>query len=284
MKIRFRPAPVVLALVVLIGLSLSGCASGARAGDAERLSFATPTAGSLPGGVIPAQPYAAPGAEQPTLPPLPTLVPTISLPTLAPLSSAEPALPMPTLAPPDTAAPEPTSANTLDAACLTGMWQVTDLQQAMAGSLAASGSTLLLERVDGRAVYVFGADGGMSLTYEQLTAALSGTVENRPVNVLQSLNGAATARYTVDPAAGVIEMSAFGGDGIRSSLSINGQTLAEGSLPVWLAFTRGQAQPGAEPTVVQSSRAAAACQGNTLILQALEPVPGPPLRLERVTE
>jgi hypothetical protein len=193
---------------------------------------------------------------------------------------------LPTLAPTIrlvTAAPARTLAQALDPACLVGTWQVSDLPRTIAESMAGTGEHLALETVEGHALVTFDAQGGMRLQYQDLTAVFTGTVNGRQVRVAQTLNGSGTARYQADPAAGQVLLSDFGGDGIRSALAINGQVLAEGNLPVWQAFAGGLDSDTADAgQPVSASRAAAACAGDALVLQMLEPSAGAALQLVRI--
>lgn len=160
-----------------------------------------------------------------------------------------------------------------------GVWQAADLSQALESSLARVGSGLALQQVEGQALYEFTEGGGMKLTFQHLVATLAGQVDGREMTATQTLDGAGSARYTVDEASRQVQLSDFGGAGIRFALDINGQRLAEGSLPVWSMFATGQ--PVAE-NQVQSSRWSADCGGDTLELRAIDPVAGPEVQLRRV--
>lgn len=211
---------------------------------------------------------------------LPTLVPTISLPTAtftaAPPASAAAGARSNT---PADGLQEPPQPAPLDAACLLGTWEVADLDQMMRSTLAQSGASLVLERVEGRVLYEFSADGGMVIRYDGLAAALSGQIEGQAVRVETRLDGSGTARYTLDPAAGELRLRDFGGEGIQSKLTVNDQVLAEASIPVWLALA-GQSGE-ASPQAFSETRAAAACSSDGMVIQTLEPVRGPALRLNR---
>lgn len=180
--------------------------------------------------------------------------------------------------------PTLTARPAVDAACLEGAWQVVDLSRAMADSYAQSESTLLLQQVEGAANYEFSADGLMKITYAQLAATFSGTLDERPVSVRQSIDGSATAKYQIDPVETQLILSDFGDSGILFSLAINQQVLVEGDLPIWQAFTSAisTGESGQPALVVQSARVSVNCQGDSLNIQAVDPVPGPQIELRRM--
>lgn len=172
----------------------------------------------------------------------------------------------------------------VDAACLVGNWEVVDLPQAMADSYAQSGSSLQLQQVEGSAFYAFTADGSMKITFAQMAATLTGTLDNRAVTARQSIDGSATARYNLDRVEKQLILSDFGGSGILFSLAINQQVLVEGDLPIWRAFTSAisggaESQPATE---VQYARVSMDCQADRLLLRAVDPVSGPEITLRRV--
>jgi len=185
----------------------------------------------------------------------------------------------------------------LDSDCLLGTWVVTNLPAAMSASLSQSQASMTLNDVDGQVFYEFDPSGAMRITFNELSAELNGTLDGREVTVEQFLNGSGTARYSVDALAEQLALSEFGGQGIQSSLAINGQVLAENQVPVWRAFSRGAFvdesgavtvdEPDPQPTDAEQgdvaiSRADADCSGDNLTLQAVEPAPGPAVILERV--
>jgi hypothetical protein len=180
--------------------------------------------------------------------------------------------------------PSATVRSIFDPACLVGAWQVNDLEQAMTDSYAQSQSTLQLQQVEGQAFYEFAPDGTMKIIFDQLAATLAGDLDNRPVTARQSMDGSATARYRVDMLEKKLVFYEFGGDGIRLSLSINQQTLVEGDLPIWSAFTSavsGDEDGQQQQPVVQSSRVAFECEGDWMKIQAVDPLPGPEVELQR---
>lgn len=265
-----RLALILLALALLTaGCKSTGPATSTANNNAQSTdAFGNPlTGGALPNATLP--PFTNGEA-------LPTLVPTITLPTAVP--------PAATL-PPTGAQPAPqNSGQPVSAACMVGTWQVADLNQVMADSLAQSGASLTLEAVEGRALYQFNADGELILLYDKLSARMAGQVEGQPVVVTQLLDGSGTARYTLDENTGELVMSGFGGDGIQSRLVVNDQVLAEGSVAVWQALA-GQLSGSTAQEVgaaLDETRAAVTCSGDSLVIQSLKPVPSPPVRLERV--
>jgi hypothetical protein len=178
---------------------------------------------------------------------------------------------------------ETPAAPVLDPTCLVGAWEAANLAQAMAESITVSGGSLTLEGVEGQAQYLFYPDGTMEIRYHQLAVVMNGMVDSREVRVVHSLDGSGSAQYAPDPLTGEILLSGFGGDGINTSLSINGQVLAEGSLPFWQAFLAGtgETDANAAPPDVQTARALATCEGDALTLQAVEPLPGQAVNLFR---
>lgn len=169
----------------------------------------------------------------------------------------------------------------LSASCLLGVWQAADLSQALGATLARVGAGLALQRVDGQALYEFDEGGGMKLDFNHFVASLAGQVDGREVTATQSLDGSGSARYAVDAAMGQVRLSHFGGDGIQFTLDINGQRLAEGSLPVWSMFATGQA---AEPPMqeVSASTWSAACGSDTLTLRPAGSAQGSEIQLSRL--
>lgn len=199
------------------------------------------------------------------------------LPTATPVSTltdtpdSTPTQPAPPLAPSSTPV-------VLDAACLSGAWEVANLTDAIAPGQASEG--LAVQRVDGRVEYRFDPNGSLTITFDQLNTTLSGTMNKRSVSAVETFNGSALASYQVDPPNQQIILSNFGGEGILVELDINGQRLAEGNLPAWQAFTSGPGSPQ-EGTPVQASRAQVTCSGSDLTLRVLDPVGGPDLHLIR---
>lgn len=170
----------------------------------------------------------------------------------------------------------------LDAACPIGIWQVTNLPEAMSQSLTQSSSSLQLRRVDGNTQYEFTSNGNMTIHFDHLAATLVGTVDNRPVTAVQSLDGSASALYQVDPSSQQILLYNFGGGGVQFGLDINGQRLIEGTLPVWQAFTSGLSGNNKPAAKIQSSRVAVACSRDTMRINSLSPLSGPQVNLQRV--
>ena len=258
-------APLLLALTILI----SGCG---LTGSPDGNNPSTETGAPLSGGVLPLATLppisAAPQGEG-----LPTLVPTISIPAQAPVVPTVNVIP-----------PTNSDQTQRSATCLIGSWEVADLPQVMAASLEQSDASLTLEQVEGRAMYVFDAEGGVQIIYEGLSAALSGQVDGQNVVVVQSLDGSGTARYAIDPSTGEMLLTNFGGDGIQSRLMVNGQTLAEGSVPVWQAIagrlSGDETQSAA--SALNRTRASIACSGDNMTITALEPIISPPVRLTRL--
>ena len=172
---------------------------------------------------------------------------------------------------------------------MVGVWQVADLAQVVTTSYARSNTPLQVDSVEGQTLYQFDSAGGMLITFQSLTANLSGAVEGQALTARSEMTGTATASYQVDEAHQQIVLSSFGGDGIQFSLDINGQRLAEGDLPAWRAFSASlasQDQPPAEggisTTEAERARASVSCRADRLTIQALDPQPGPEMILNRV--
>lgn len=227
----------------------------------------------IPGGVPPPQ-----GSGKA----LPTFTPVLSISTLGPgISDTGEKAATPAAA---TLLPSATVGSKVDAACLVGIWEVQELSQAMAGSYAQSGSSLQLQGVEGAAFYQFTVDGLMKITFDQIQATFSGSLDGRPVTVRQSIDGSATASYRIDVVEEQLILSDFGDSGILFSLAINQQVLVEGNLPIWQAFTSTiPGEEGAQPLPpVHFARTSMDCQGDHLRIRAVAPVPGPVIVLRRV--
>lgn len=271
--LNIRLAPIFLALVLLFagcGLRITDTANPSGSGAADQpvsggLVAGAPAWKAMPSPTLTRPPAATGATAAATVPHSPTLIPSLT-------ASSTP-FPTETLVP-----------LALDPGCLVGSWEAANLAQAMAESIPMAQGSLVLEGVEGQVQYLFGQDGTLQIQYHQLAAVMTGLIDSREARVVQTLNGSGTARYQVDPRLGEILLSDFGGDGITSSLSINGQVLAEGSLPVWLAFAAGSVEtdPNASPPEMLASRAAAFCQGDVLTIQAIEPLPGPAVNLFRM--
>lgn len=181
-----------------------------------------------------------------------------------------------------------TTADTLNAACLIGAWSMTDLQQAVGASYSRSQSPLQLQSVEGETRYAFDETGNMQITFNNLIATLNGTIEGKEILARNLMFGTATAQYRLNVATHEIIFSNFGGDGIQFATEINGQVLAQGNFPAWRAFSANLSGssptlPTAGPThVVDEAFATVACAGDEMRLQAIDPVPGPEVRLRRV--
>lgn len=181
-------------------------------------------------------------------------------------------------------APSATIARGLDAACLVGLWEAVDLPAAMAESFRQTTTGLALQSVEGRVLYRFAPDGTLTIEFDRLTATLSGTLDNRPVTAQQVLSGQATALYHVLVEEEELVLSSFGGEGILFSLDINNQRLAEGNLPAWRAFTNTLSDGSAltPGPLMEQARAEATCEGDSLILQTIDPQVGPEVLLKRL--
>lgn len=189
-----------------------------------------------------------------------------------------------------TAVPTPTLVPTLNADCVQGVWRVADLQESVATSYDLSYSPLHIQKVEGETRYQFDSLGGLTITIDRLNTTMSGTIDGLDVAANTIMNGTATAQYTFDLEMHQVVLSNFGGEGVDFALQMNGQTLAEGNYPAWQAFMSSlggsdEAAVKSEALVRQQAvqaRAWVMCQGNELILQALEPQRGPEILLEKV--
>lgn len=192
-------------------------------------------------------------------------------------------LPTPILPTGTNISPNSTTPDTgLDAACLEADWEMADLRQAVSDSYANAQSSLALEAITGNTLYRF-ADGELTIQFNTVVAEFSGEVDGLPILARQTLEGSATARYQIDEFQNELVLTDFGGEGITAGLDVNNQRLAEGSYPVWRAFTSGLSNGAdAQPTpLVAYSRVAAQCSPFRLILQSIEPTPGPVIYLYR---
>lgn len=172
----------------------------------------------------------------------------------------------------------------LDPACLVGLWEAVDLPAAMAESFRQTTTGLALQGVEGRVLYRFSPDGVLSIDFDRLTATLAGTLDGREVTAQQALHGQATARYHTFAKEDEIVLSSFGGEGILFTLDINNQRLAEGNLPAWRAFTNTLSDGSAltPGPLMEQARTTAACEGDQLILQTIDPDVGPEVLLKRL--
>ncbi len=225
----------------------------------------------------------APGSQE-------SLQPTITTVAVSPGSSilrqdlpaTERSIPE-TPVPSDTVLSIPTTSG-LDAACLVGLWEAVDLPTAMAESFRQTTTGLALQGVEGRVLYRFAPDGTFTIDFDRLTATLTGTLDNRPVTAQQVLHGQAIARYDIVPQQQELVLSSFGGEGIVFSLDINNQRLAEGNLPAWRAFTNTLSDGSAltPGPLMEHARTEAVCEGDSLILQTIDPNVGPEVLLKRL--
>jgi hypothetical protein len=190
-----------------------------------------------------------------------------------------------TLQTPTFVPPQPTStpAPALDTACLQGEWVITNMQETISDVNAMKGSSLRVTEIGGTAIYRFLPDGEMEIEFDRLTVSFSGMVDGKPISARDRMDGVATANYRVDGTQEVITFTNFGGDDITFIIHVDGKLLAEGSLPAWKIFSSvtGQQRASASRTVTHA-RASAECSGADLTIQALDPIPGPAVRLTKV--
>lgn len=272
-KISARRLAAFFVLWITITVLLAGCANQqVKQGEGSRIPDTSFQLTATSGGNVTTR--NVPQIASPS----PVLLPSKSLtePTQgAFLSSLPTDIPQPTR----TATPEVIK---VDPACLVGKWQVSDLPVAMAQSYSQSGSSLQLQGVDGQATYNFDGNGNMTIAFSHLIATFMGTIDNRDVTAQQGLDGSGTARYQVNPVEGQAVFSDFGGQGLLSTLDINGQRIAEGNIPVWRAFTSSLSDDTTTPpSLVEYSRASVRCDNDTMTIQAVEPLPGPVVNLSR---
>ena len=171
--------------------------------------------------------------------------------------------------------------------CLQGEWAAADLPEAIRAVNARQGSPLQVSDVSGQALYRFTRDGHIEINIDQLNIVLKGRVGDGNVRVVEQMNGQASAIYNVDLAGKILTLTDFGGDGIHYQVMMNNLLLSEGNFEAWQAFSAlavGDANPNltAQPRIVQVAHVQVACSGSGLTVQALDPFPGPTMRLERV--
>lgn len=146
--------------------------------------------------------------------------------------------PLPTELP--TALPEPTftpsPAPLAGAACLPGEWEPEDLRAQMERTLQESNSSAVVESVSGQVVYRFSTEGQFELAFEQFEVKLGGEVNGKTYHTISLLNGNAGARYEVDDRVSQLQLSDFGGEGVRMTVTVNDQPLFEENLSAWPAF------------------------------------------------
>ena len=197
--------------------------------------------------------------------------------------------PTPTFVPTTTTSPTRTSLPPAfqNGWCLQGEWAAADLSEAIRAVNARQGSPLQVSEVSGEALYRFTQDGHIEININQLNIVLKGQVGGGNVRVIEQMNGQASASYSVDPQGKILTLTNFGGDGIHYQVMMNNLPLSQGNFEAWQAFSaltvgEGSADLTAQPRIVQVAHVQIACTGSELTVQALDPFPGPIMRLERV--
>jgi hypothetical protein len=170
----------------------------------------------------------------------------------------------------------------VDPSCLAGRWTVQNLREMMLESHEKTQGSLDLKRIEGEVAYSFDDQGTMTIAFDRLTVVLRGVLDGQVMQVEQVIDGAASARYSLDQYMGRVMLTSFSGEGITVGLDINGQRLVEGNFPVWRAFISDPAGEMGKPTsLVEYAQVQVECTGDSLTLQAFDPLPGPAIRLAR---
>ena len=172
--------------------------------------FATACSGNATTTPAPAQPTTQSAATAPTAPP-------------------NPPVPSPTPQPTATTAPTATPAPAQGAACLVGVaWQFADMSDYFTSIMAQAGNGAKLAGQEGRVTYVFGNDGVTSVDAENFKMTLAVDVQGVALDIVVSINGRATANYTLSDPNRITFSNAQTGD-LTFSATLNGQALFSGT-------------------------------------------------------
>ena len=188
---------------------------------------------------------ATPAPAQPTAPAAATTAPTNT-----------PA-PTPTPQPTATTAPTATPAPAEGAACLVmATWQFADMSAYFESIMAQSGGAAKFVGQDGTVTYVFGNDGVASVDADNFTMKLAIDVQGTAFEILVTINGQATANYTLSEPNQITFSNPQMGD-LTFSATMNGQELFS-STPDELAAMFGVSEDPKYNTFTYE------CSGDTL--------------------
>lgn len=172
--------------------------------------FATACSSSAPATPAPAPPVAQPTATATTAP------------THTPI-------PSPTPQPTATTAPTATPAPTQGAACLVmTTWQLADMSDYFAGVMAQAGNGAKFVGQAGSITYVFGNDGIASVEADNFKLTLQVDAQGVALDIVVSIDGRATANYTLSDPDKIAFSNPQMGD-LKFSATLNGQELFSGT-------------------------------------------------------
>ena len=132
-------------------------------------------------------------------------------------------MPTATLAPIDTPVPQAASGD----ACLIGTWEISDFSQYLASIAVRIKTPFTITGREGNVRLTFGADGRAAMKADQWKVTLTGKVQNVPLTIVISINGAAAADYAA--ADGKIVYSNRQNDNMIMSSTVNGAELFSGT-------------------------------------------------------
>lgn len=138
-------------------------------------------------------------------------------------------VPSPTPRPTATTVPTATPAPAQGGACLVGAaWQLSDMSDYFTGVMAQAGNGAKFVGQDGRVTYVFGNDGTASVEADNFKMTLQVDVQGVALNIVVSINGRATANYTLSNPNKITFSNAQMGD-LKFSATLNGSELFAGT-------------------------------------------------------
>lgn len=165
----------------------------------------------------------------------------------------------PTNTPAPSPTPQPTAAPALaqGAACLVGAaWRLADMSDYFSSVMAQAGSGATVASQDGSITYVFGNDGVASVEAEKFKLTLNVDVQGVALDIVVSIDGRATASYTLSDPNKVTFSKPQMGD-LKFSATLNGTELFS-STPDELAAMFGVSPDPKYNTVTYE------CSGDTL--------------------
>ena len=122
-----------------------------------------------------------------------------------------------------------TSAPAQGAACLVmATWQLADMSNYFTGVMAQAGNGAKVVGQDGSITYVFGNDGIASVNANNFKMTLAVDVQGVSLEVIVSINGQATANYTLSDPNKITFSNPHLGD-LKFSATLNGQELFTGT-------------------------------------------------------
>ena len=134
-----------------------------------------------------------------------------------------------TPAPTATSAPTATPAPAQGAACLVmASWQLADMSDYFTGVMSQAGSGAKVASQTGTITYVFGNDGVASVEADNFKLTLAVDVQGTTINIVVSINGHATANFTLSDPDKITFSHPQMGD-LTFSATMNGTELLSGT-------------------------------------------------------